>query len=267
MKLDIFILITVLTTFNVNATLISNNGYTFNTESNIISNGTLDWLNFNELSHLDRFEVEALLKNGQPLSGWRYASFNETHDLLSSFFPFFDESNTVQYSSSNNWLSGFRNISYIDLSLAENLITDELKTFGSMFGALIEHPNNYESFVQFQFGDIKSGYGDIGGGFIANYEIVQRASIFDGQIDWLSWEDNIWIGDLELTDINGDRIQGLNKAHGLVRDSVSVIEPTTVSILTLGLLSLATRRNKLLSKELVNHSKFYRKIRGIIRIK
>lgn len=242
-RFKVIVLLYFLAFNSVHASIIEFEEHLLSNGAKYISNGTLDWLNFDELSHLDRFSVDELLKDGQSYNGWRYASFDETHDLINTFFPFFDKSNTPKYISSTNSISGFSNASYRDGLLGEQLITDELDLFGNLFGALIERPSNFESYIEFQFGDVKSGYGDIGGGFIDDYEIVQKAFIFDGQIDWLSWEDSIGINDLSLTDHNGNIILGLNMAHGIVRDTISVPEPTTISLLTLFILILARRKS------------------------
>ena len=187
----------------------------------VVSNGDgLEWLSFEVLQNSERPVVENLLATDSYYGQWRYASLQEVQGLLHDAF----ESYPVNVSSANHFLSGFEDISVI-FPTHEAI---EVDMFHALFGGFTFRPSNYENFISVLFGDAVSGYGDVGGGIVTDYYISQYFSVFDGEVDWPSWEDNIRIGSYDLYDYDGQAFAP-RYSHALVRTQ-AVSSPLTLSL-------------------------------------
>jgi hypothetical protein len=71
------------TPLNISASIIEHQNYTFNNSSNYVTDGSYDWLRWDQTLNLSIYEVQTNLY----YSGWRVASNLEMLILLNDFFP------------------------------------------------------------------------------------------------------------------------------------------------------------------------------------
>mmetsp|Transcript_27557 Transcript_27557/g.35561 ORF Transcript_27557/g.35561 Transcript_27557/m.35561 type:complete len:243 (+) Transcript_27557:30-758(+) len=213
-------------TTSAQSALISLNGYTLNSDTNIVSNGELDWLQWDINRGISREDVENTLLDNAQYQGWRYATYNEMLSLIKTFFPFVDTNSVHWYQSTRH---GLTVAEYVDYSLFHELITTELDDFGQLFGSINSRAT---------FSSLTVNYGDVSfdndsGGVLVNSS--QSLSIFDGLIDEPTWEDKVRFS-AGMYESSWQTI-----GHALVRKSIHVSSPTTLPLLVLGLIFLFRR--------------------------
>lgn len=232
----------VFLTASSQSALISSNGYTLNSDTSIVTDGELDWLQWDENLGISREEVESTLVDNAQYQGWRYATYDEMLSLIKTFFPFVNI-NSGNWNQSTRY--GLVTADYVDYGLFHELITTELDNFGRLFGSL-----NRQS----TFSSISAFYGEVSfdndsGGILVNES--QRVLIFDGLIDEPSWEDRVGFGTYEYEG------RWSTLGHALVRESVSVNTPSSLPLLLIGLIIVFRRLHQ---REHVHGKGIYRRL-------
>ncbi|WDE13354.1 PEP-CTERM sorting domain-containing protein [Thalassomonas haliotis] len=213
----------LLTSSFAHASLISHSGYTLDTETNIVSGETLEWLQWDETAGLT---VEQVLND---YDGWSLANSSHMAQLFSDFFP--------EYT----WLED------------ENLNQDHWGTFGvdgihtnfvELFGATYTVPADrqalyfdeyavtsaYFGYDDDQDGAINAAYVRDGYGFASSGSEIPPVAVLYS--DWVTPADQ------------GQSRYGvaLVRTAGGAATTVAVPEPNILAIFALGLLALGCRR-------------------------
>lgn len=206
--------------------MISKNGYTLNSDTNIITDGELDWLQWDVNRGISREDLENTWLDNAQYQGWRYATYNEMLSLIKTFFPFVDATSGNWYQSTRHALT---TAEYVDYSLFHKLIITELDNFGRLFGTL--NSNASSSSLSAFYGDVS--FDNDSAGSLVNES--QSILIFNGLIDEPSWEDRVGFATYEYEGSSS------TLGHALVREQVNVNSPTSLPLLLLGLIILFRR--------------------------
>ncbi|WP_281556682.1 PEP-CTERM sorting domain-containing protein [Thalassomonas sp. RHCl1] len=206
-----------------NASLITHSGYTLNTETNIVTGETLEWLQWDETAGLT---VEQVLND---YDGWSLANSSHMAQLFSDFFPEYTwvaDENLNQ----DNW--GTFGVDSVHMNFVElfgatytvpadrqGLYFDEYAVTSAYFG----HDDDQDGAINAAY--VRDGYGFASSGS----EIPPVAVLYT---DWVTPADQ------------GESRYGvaLVRTVGSGENTVAVPEPNILVIFVLGLLVVGSRR-------------------------
>lgn len=205
------------------ANLITHNGYTLDTDTNIVTGGGLEWLQWSEVKEFD-LTLSYVLDPSNFLyqQGWRLASYKN----MAGLFNDWGFGGSVWNIDENT-----RQRAYLSASGAEELSNRE--NFVDLFGATQELTSeDYDLYsTSAVFGNDGDGDELYNVALVSRtFQVYQGAQLFLG--DALLYEDLIPATDTTL-----------GRSFAFVRDSetVSVPEPSTLALLGLGLFALTLR--------------------------
>jgi len=211
------------------AGLITYNGYTLDEDTNIVTGNALEWLQWDETVG----QSINIALGTYSVDGWRLASNNDMSFLFNSFFPeiSWDDDESTYQSHHTPW-NPSENSQYSHL----------VELFGNTSPNAAEYNYNpldlfFESCGLFGSDADQDGYFNRGCAY-------DDYTYFDALINGADYGDSYaYLGD------DGDtsyytRDTHLSDAGIVLVRSVSVPEPSTLAIFTLGIIGLASRRFK-----------------------
>ena len=128
------VLLLILLSTQVQATIINHNWYTTDTESN------LDWLDVTKTQGVSYNDMVIELESDGLFNGWRFATINEVRDLLTKYTGINSSASTVTYQ--NNELDGL-----IDL-LNPTIISNEPDDFYRVVVGFFDNSQNPGQILQ-----------------------------------------------------------------------------------------------------------------------
>lgn len=205
-----------------NAALITNNGYTLDTDSHVISNGELEWFQRSETAGL------SISQSLQLNPGWRLASDLEVSSLFSTFF------------ADSNWKEDENDQSSEQLTYGEN--EDPYFNFLTLFGFSAQ---SFDSSAT-TFLDHYQAVTALFGNDYDNDGYFPKATVADG-FQFIHSGETMSVG--AFANLSGDEydVDYTNVFTGvaLVRDRTQVPEPASAILFLLGLILLgAPHANK-----------------------
>lgn len=222
------ILLTTFLASYVNAGLITHNGYTLNKETNIVTNGQLEWLQWDVT--VEQSVNNSLTTHG--INGWRLAGATEVAGLFNDFFSSietFDAKTTTPLENTH------QNVSLIDSEYSFGLANQFIELFGDTLvatGFSFDYGDAFESTAAI-FGDDVDGDGKYNGAWVFDESTLQDGSLLEGSARLSS---DLFFPNLTYT----------RRGVALVREPVpvSVPEPGSITLLLIGLLGLAFTQHK-----------------------
>jgi len=209
-----------------NATLITHNGYTLDTDTKIVSNGVIEWLQWTETKNESINSSLATFSS----DGWTLSSNAQMFGLFADFgFSTTGSLESVSVIEYGSYIGGSDTDSY-DLFLAlfgANEIADGIASYGTGDDGRLG--------VHAYFGDDENNNG-----------FFQRASVLSDNL-FNGTEENAPFSQLSAEDFfNTANDREFYTSVALVRNvsSTSVPEPSTLAIFALGIMGLSARRFK-----------------------
>lgn len=204
------------------ASLITHSGYTLDTETNVISGETLEWLQWDETAGLT---VEQALNE---YDGWSLASSNQMVQLFADFFPGYGWAEDEDLYQDNWGAFGVDDIhlNFVELFGATYIVPDDRKA--NYFDEYAVS-SAYFGYDEDQDGGINSAYVRDDYGFVSSgWEIDPLAMLTS---DWVTVADQ------------GESRYGVALVRTLGgENTVTVAEPNILVIFALGLLMFGCRR-------------------------
>jgi hypothetical protein len=203
------------------AALITHNGYTLNEDTNIVTGGGLDWLQWDETTGMT---IENII-NDHNFDGWSVATETQVFSMYSNLFKFLSPSLTLDYASEN---------------------ANKMDTIIQLFGSTFQHSNHHPSYVyagslEYAQATYSTGTGYSGIGIYGEYTFTKSPIQIDPTSAYEEYGAHVTVGN----DYNW-HYNTVDPASGvvLVKDVNQVPEPSSLAIFALGIIGLASRRFK-----------------------